>query len=66
MPTSDITGYQLAAASASRLLIVATSERGPGQHEDRAYLSDNGGQTWSTTLASSGSDPIIEVGFEDR
>ncbi len=60
LPTRDIDGYQLAAASANRLLVVAT-----GPHADRVYLTDDGGQTWSTTLASSGSAPIIEVGFED-
>ncbi len=60
LPTKHVDGYQIAAASASRLLVVATS-----QHGDRAYLSENGGRTWSSTLRTPGSDAIILVGFED-
>lgn len=66
--TRDLDGYQLAAASAGRLVVVAT-----GQHAGRVYLTDDGGQTWSSTLATGGTgngtgignNPVILVGFED-
>jgi hypothetical protein len=61
LTTRQITGYQVAAASSSRLLVVAAGEQG-----NRVYLTENGGLTWSATLASgSSAAAIILVGFED-
>lgn len=52
--------YQIAATSPRHLLVTMST-----QHSSRVLLSANGGRTWSTTLSTSGSDPIILVGFED-
>jgi photosystem II stability/assembly factor-like uncharacterized protein len=59
-PAGQTTGYQLAAASASRLLVDVA-----GQHGNRVLLSTNGGRDWKTTLAPGGSGAVILVGFED-
>ncbi len=60
LPTRQYQALQVAAASGSRLLVVAS-----GQGGNRAYVSQDGGRTWSTKLSTSGTDPVILVGFED-
>jgi len=52
--------YQLAAASANRLLVVET-----GVHTSKVLLSENGGRTWSTPLNMSSGSPVVLVGYED-
>jgi photosystem II stability/assembly factor-like uncharacterized protein len=60
VPASQTIGYQLAAASASRLLVNVQ-----GEHGNRVLLSTNGGRSWKTTLQPNGSGSVILVGFED-
>jgi photosystem II stability/assembly factor-like uncharacterized protein len=60
VPASQTIGYQVAAASASRLLVDVQ-----GEHGNRVLLSTNGGRGWKTTLQPSGSGPVILVGFTD-
>ena len=60
LPTSVVSGYQVAAASASRLVVVAASD-----HGNKTYVSQNGGRTWKTAFHSQGSGAIILVGFQD-
>ncbi len=66
LPTRQVFDYQIAAASASRLLVAAT-----GEHGARVYLSENGGRSWTTRLAIAGgsstsaSGGLILVGFQD-
>ena len=65
-----ITGYQIAAASAGRLLVTET-----GSTDSYVLLSTDGGQTWSTTLRPAGATDgtatgpgtpgLILVGFQD-
>jgi photosystem II stability/assembly factor-like uncharacterized protein len=62
-PTKAVFAYQVAAASASRLIVVASTA-----HGSKAYVSQNGGRTWKIelTVAGSGisqSSSIILVGF---
>jgi hypothetical protein len=52
--------YQLAAASSGRLLVVETSE-----HGSQVLLTDDGGQSWSTSLRLSAAGSVVLVGFED-
>ncbi len=57
--------YQVAAASASRLVVLATAD-----HGNKVYVSQNGGRTWKTTLSILGtsfdeSNSSILVGFQD-
>jgi len=59
-PPGTIQGYQLAAASAGRLLVLET-----GQHASRLLLTENGGRTWSATLNPAASAPVVLVGYQD-
>jgi len=59
-PAGVIERYQLAAASANRLLVVET-----GVHTSKVLLSENGGRTWSTPLNMSSGSPVVLVGYED-
>jgi len=56
----EILGYQLAAASPSRLLVAVTST-----HGSRIELSQDGGRTWTTTLTPNGTGNVLLVGYED-
>jgi hypothetical protein len=60
LPTKTAISYQVAAASASRLVVVGT-----GPHGSDAYVSQNGGRSWSVRLKTQSSAQIILVGFED-
>lgn len=60
LPTRVVSGYQVAAASASRLVVVAASA-----HDNKTYVSQNGGRTWKTAFHAQGSGSIILVGFQD-
>ncbi len=64
-PTKAVFAYQVAAASASRVVVLATSA-----HGNKAYVSQNGGRTWKITLSIAGSgvnesSSIVLVGFQD-
>ncbi len=59
-PAGGILGYQLAAASQSRLLVTTTSP-----HGNLVLLSNDGGRTWSARLRPSGAGSLLLVGFED-
>jgi len=65
IPTRKAFAYQVAAASARRLVVVATSG-----HGSKVYVSQNGGRIWKTTLsipgfgADNGNSTIL-VGFQD-
>jgi photosystem II stability/assembly factor-like uncharacterized protein len=59
-PAGTILGYQLAAASAGRLLVVET-----GPHGSRVLLSENGGQSWSASLGLTAAGTVVLVGYED-
>ncbi|HEY3907902.1 MAG TPA: sialidase family protein [Streptosporangiaceae bacterium] len=64
-PTKAVFAYQIAAASASRLIVVATTA-----HGSKAYVSQNGGRTWKSELTVAGrgvdqSSSILLVGFTD-
>ncbi len=52
--------YQLAAASASRLVVTET-----GQHGSRLLTTQDGGRTWKLTLTMPSTAPVLLVGFED-
>lgn len=52
--------YQLAAASASRLVVTETGTRGSA-----LVQTQDGGKTWTTALTMPGTEPVILVGFED-
>ena len=58
--TGVVNGYQVAAASATRLVVVSTSD-----HGNKTYVSQNGGQTWKIAFHAQGSGAIILVGFQD-
>jgi len=60
VPKGTITDYQLAAASAARLLVVETGLSG-----SRLVRSDDGGRTWTTSLQFPGTGNVLLVGFED-
>jgi len=60
VPPGTIRSYQLAAASAGRLLVVES-----GQNGSRVLLTENGGQTWSATLNLAASGPVVLVGYQD-
>jgi hypothetical protein len=65
-----ITGYQIAAAGAGRLLVAETASK-----DSYVLLSTDGGRTWSTTLRPAGSSDatatgpgtpgLLLVGFQD-
>jgi hypothetical protein len=57
-------GYQLAAASAGRLLAVEDTD-GDGQRGSQVLLTVDGGVSWSTVLRLSAGAPVVLVGFED-
>jgi hypothetical protein len=56
--------YQLAAASAGRLLVIETGE-GESQPRSQVLLSEDGGQSWSSTLGLTGAARVVLVGYED-
>jgi hypothetical protein len=60
LPAKSAFGYQVAAGSASRLTVVAT-----GAHSSKVYVSQNGGQTWTTELSVQGGGNIVLAGFQD-
>jgi len=60
VPPGTIRSYQLAAASAGRLLVAES-----GQNGSRVVLTENGGQTWSATLNLAASGPVVLVGYQD-
>ena len=60
VPKGTITGYQLAAASAARLLVVETGLSG-----SRLVRSGDGGRSWTTSLRFPGTGNVLLVGFED-
>jgi photosystem II stability/assembly factor-like uncharacterized protein len=59
-PAGTITRYQLAAASAGRLLVVET-----GQQGSSVLLTGNGGQNWSTSLSPTAPGPVVLIGYQD-
>jgi hypothetical protein len=63
-PRGDVGSYQLAAASAGRLLAVEDID-GDGEHGSQVLLTVNGGVTWSTVLRLPTGPPVVLVGFED-
>jgi hypothetical protein len=65
LPAKTAFVNQVAAASARRLIVVATSNR-----RNVAYVSQNGGRAWKTALSFAGngtdkSNSLILVGFQD-
>jgi photosystem II stability/assembly factor-like uncharacterized protein len=60
VPPGTIQDYQLAAASAGRLLVVES-----GQNGSRVLLTENGGQSWSATLNLAATGPVVLVGYQD-
>jgi len=65
LSTKKLFAYGVAAASASRLVVIATST-----HRDLAYTSQNGGRTWKTTLGTAASsiddsNSFMLIGFQD-
>jgi len=52
--------YQLAAASAGRLLVVETS-----QHGSRVLLTSDGGRNWSAPLSLTAAGAVVLVGYQD-
>jgi hypothetical protein len=60
----EAASYQLAAASAGRLLAVEDTG-GDGQHGSQVLLTVNGGVSWSTVLRLSAGAPVVLVGYED-
>jgi photosystem II stability/assembly factor-like uncharacterized protein len=59
-PPGAILRYQLAAASAGRLLVVET-----GQHGSRVLLTSDGGRNWSTPLSLTAARAVVLVGYQD-
>jgi hypothetical protein len=59
-PPGTILRYQLAAASARRLLVVET-----GQQGSRVLLTGNGGQSWSAPLSLTAAGTAILIGYQD-
>jgi photosystem II stability/assembly factor-like uncharacterized protein len=56
--------YQLAAASASRLLAVEDTDS-DGQLGSQVLLTVDGGVSWSTVLRLTAAAPVVLVGYED-
>ncbi|HET7013599.1 MAG TPA: sialidase family protein [Streptosporangiaceae bacterium] len=64
-PAKKVFAYGVAAASASRLVVIATSA-----HRDFALVSQNGGRIWSTRLSirsasADDSNTFMLIGFQD-
>jgi photosystem II stability/assembly factor-like uncharacterized protein len=60
----DIPGYQVAAASAGRILVVEGTD-GDGAPGTDVLLTVNGGRSWSPTGYLADRGPVLLVGFED-
>jgi photosystem II stability/assembly factor-like uncharacterized protein len=58
--SGPITSYQVAAASARRVLVTETGARG-----STVLRTENAGRTWSAPLSAQSSSPLVLVGFED-
>jgi hypothetical protein len=59
-PPGTIWHYQVAAASARRLMVIETS-----QHGSRVLLTGNGGQSWSAPLSLTAAGTVVLVGYQD-
>jgi photosystem II stability/assembly factor-like uncharacterized protein len=60
----EVASYQLAAASAGRLLAVEDTIGG-GTPGSQVLLTENGGVSWSTVLRLPPGPPVVLVGYED-
>jgi len=58
--SGPITRYQIAAATATRVLITETTP-----HGSTVVRTENAGHTWSAPLTTNSSAPILLVGYED-
>jgi hypothetical protein len=63
-PAGDPGSYQLAAASAGRLLAVEDID-GDGEHGSQVLLTVDGGVSWSTVLRLPAGPRVVMVGYED-